>query len=222
MLHVCADSHERGSKAFRLLDAAPDVRLESKRLLEGDYLIANRVLVERKTLNDFSMSVRSGRLFKQAYRLKARRDILPLVVVENFGQPSHRCDLITPQGLGAQLTLALSYGIPVIVVHGPEQLVWLIKQIGRHVRRRDARAHIAKLGRRRNSHAHMQNVLGQLPGVGPAKAKALLSHFGTLRAVFSASADQLTEVEGIGPKLARKLTDLTTTDLTQLDCSSLR
>ena len=207
-MHVRADVHERPSRTYRLLATDPDIQLETEPLIEGDYLIANRVLIERKTLDDFSQSVRSGRLFKQAYRLKARRDILPLVVVENFLQPAHRSDLITRQGLGAQLTLALSYGVPIIIVYGPEQLVWLIKRIGHHLQRRHAKTYIPNVGRTTNPLEQAQKLLGQLPGVGPTKAKALIQHFGSLKAVFNASAKELTDVKGIGKPLAEALTDL--------------
>lgn len=44
-----------------------------------------------------------------------------------------------------------------------------------------------------------------IPGVGPRTRRALLTRFGTPRAVFQAPASQLREVPGVGPKLVEKL-----------------
>ena len=53
----------------------------------------------------------------------------------------------------------------------------------------------------------MRSALDGVPGIGPARRKALLRHFGSVRAVKAATADQLAGVAGIGPQLAQKLHD---------------
>ncbi|MBR7181771.1 MAG: excinuclease ABC subunit UvrC, partial [Clostridia bacterium] len=49
--------------------------------------------------------------------------------------------------------------------------------------------------------------LEKIPGVGKAKAKLLLSHFGGLAAIKSATCETLAEAPGIGPVLAREIYD---------------
>ncbi|OPL13937.1 MAG: hypothetical protein AVO39_02770 [delta proteobacterium MLS_D] len=44
--------------------------------------------------------------------------------------------------------------------------------------------------------------LDKLPGIGPAKKRALLAHFKTVSAIRQAATEQLAEVRGIGPVLA--------------------
>lgn len=44
-----------------------------------------------------------------------------------------------------------------------------------------------------------------VPGLGPAKADALLEHFGGLEAVRNASPDELTAARGVGPALAERI-----------------
>jgi excinuclease ABC subunit C len=61
-----------------------------------------------------------------------------------------------------------------------------------------------KLRRERN----FQSVLENVPGIGEARKKALLRHFGSLRAVREASVEALSEVEGFGPKQAKAVFDL--------------
>ncbi|RME21699.1 MAG: excinuclease ABC subunit UvrC [Deltaproteobacteria bacterium] len=58
-----------------------------------------------------------------------------------------------------------------------------------------------KVRRQRN----LGSVLDSLPGVGPARRKALLAHFGSVRALRSATARQIAEVDGIGPVLAERI-----------------
>ena len=48
-------------------------------------------------------------------------------------------------------------------------------------------------------------MLETVPGLGPAKRKALLQHFGGLQGVLRAGANDLAQVSGIGPVLARVL-----------------
>ncbi|WP_292861130.1 excinuclease ABC subunit UvrC [Microbacterium sp.] len=45
-------------------------------------------------------------------------------------------------------------------------------------------------------------VLAEVPGLGDARIKALLKHFGSVAALSRASAAEITELPGIGPKLA--------------------
>jgi DNA processing protein len=47
--------------------------------------------------------------------------------------------------------------------------------------------------------------LAAVPGVGPHTSRALLNHFGSADKILSASRGKLTEVEGVGPKLAEKI-----------------
>lgn len=56
--------------------------------------------------------------------------------------------------------------------------------------------------RKVRSRRQLTSVLDDLPGVGEARRKALLSHFGSTRALRGASAAQIAEVDGFGPKLA--------------------
>jgi excinuclease ABC subunit C len=49
------------------------------------------------------------------------------------------------------------------------------------------------------------SILDGLPGVGPARKRALLTHFGSPDAVLEASREELEAVPGIPGRLAREL-----------------
>ncbi len=48
----------------------------------------------------------------------------------------------------------------------------------------------------------ISTVLGEIPGLGPARVKVLLQHFGSVARLKEASAESIAEVRGIGPGLA--------------------
>jgi excinuclease ABC subunit C len=49
--------------------------------------------------------------------------------------------------------------------------------------------------------------LQEIPGVGPARKRALLHHFGTLKAIGQASLSDLEGVPGIDARLAKAVYD---------------
>lgn len=60
--------------------------------------------------------------------------------------------------------------------------------------------HRSKRGR-----AMQSSALDGIPGLGPARRRALLDRFVTVRAIREASEEELVEVEGIGPALAAQI-----------------
>ena len=56
--------------------------------------------------------------------------------------------------------------------------------------------------RSRRSAAMVESVLDDVPGLGELRRKALLKHFGSLRKLRRATAEQIGEVPGIGPRTA--------------------
>jgi excinuclease ABC subunit C len=61
--------------------------------------------------------------------------------------------------------------------------------------------------RRRRARRFNESILETIPGLGPAKRRALLRHFGGLQGVLRAGVADLEQVAGIGPTMARTLYD---------------
>jgi excinuclease ABC subunit C len=61
--------------------------------------------------------------------------------------------------------------------------------------------------RRRRARRYNESILETVPGLGPAKRRALLRHFGGLQGVLRAGTADFEEVFGIGAALARSLYD---------------
>jgi excinuclease ABC subunit C len=56
--------------------------------------------------------------------------------------------------------------------------------------------------RQRRSKAMTTSVLDDVPGLGPARKKALLRAFGSVKRLRTAHAEEIASVQGIGPALA--------------------
>jgi excinuclease ABC subunit C len=53
----------------------------------------------------------------------------------------------------------------------------------------------------------IQSVLSDVPGLGPARVKQLLAHFGSVARLRAARVEQIEEVKGIGPALAQAVVE---------------
>lgn len=61
--------------------------------------------------------------------------------------------------------------------------------------------------RKLRSKATLRSGLEEIPGVGPARRKALIRHFGSLKRVRAASLEELQEAPGLSARLARQVKD---------------
>jgi excinuclease ABC subunit C len=59
--------------------------------------------------------------------------------------------------------------------------------------------------RTRRDRAMTASILDDLPGIGPARKRALLAHFGSPEAILAASSEELAGAPGLPPKVARDI-----------------
>ena len=84
---------------------------------------------------------------------------------------------------------------PVILPRNSDAL-FLIQRI------RDEAHRFAITHQRARRKRDISSVLGEIPGLGPARVKVLLQHFGSVARLKEATAESIGEVRGIGPGLA--------------------
>jgi ERCC4-type nuclease len=65
-----------------------------------------------------------------------------------------------------------------------------------------------RLNKAKRRRARQLRILQSLPGIGSDRAKRLLDHFGNVQACFTASAEDLRQIPGIGLKTATAIRDL--------------
>lgn len=84
---------------------------------------------------------------------------------------------------------------PVILPRNSDAL-FLIQRI------RDEAHRFAITHQRARRKRDIGSVLGEVPGLGPARVKVLLRHFGSVARLKEATVDEISDVHGIGPVLA--------------------
>ena len=206
-LEVVVDDREEPSGVIEKLMSHEAVKIVHRRLELGDYLVANRVLVERKTIADLSASIVDGRLFRQACRL-SEGVYRSVMVIEGHIRADGASGVRRQAIQGAMVTLALFLGIPCLRTLDAEETANLLCYIAEQTHRRVVRAvcrHGYRPRRRRNRQLF---ILQGLPGVGPARAERLLQPFGSVEGAFRADLESLSHVEGMGEKTARAIRDL--------------
>ncbi|CAI9392316.1 excinuclease ABC subunit UvrC [Microbacterium sp. T2.11-28] len=87
---------------------------------------------------------------------------------------------------------------PVILPRTSEAL-YLLQRL------RDEAHRFAITHQRKRRKRDISSVLSEVPGLGDARIKALLRHFGSVTALRQASPEEIAELPGIGPKLAASI-----------------
>ncbi|MCL5680351.1 MAG: helix-hairpin-helix domain-containing protein [Candidatus Marsarchaeota archaeon] len=199
-IRVIVDQRERNIALLKALrDYGIDANMDTLDI--GDYLISDRLCVERKTVADFEKSIVDGRLFDQLDRIKNAYE-RPIVILE--GSPEDfrfKHNVIN----GAIVSVYIRYGIPVITSNGPEDTASIILTMAKQ-EQNGYREPTKKNGKRAFSEQeYMENVIGNIPGIGPKLARLLLKHFGSIEVMSRADVKELRKVDKIGKKKAESI-----------------
>ncbi|HVC58434.1 MAG TPA: ERCC4 domain-containing protein [Candidatus Acidoferrales bacterium] len=198
VLRVIVDQRERNQELIELLEAS-GMEVSFDTLPVGDYAISERVCIERKTISDFESSMMSGRLFEQIARLREAYAFPILILEGEYEEFRLKSKVIN----GAIASLYIDYGINVMHSHGEKNTAEMISSLAKHESQGRPSEPSAKGGFKSLTQRDFQeHVVGNLPGVGPKLAKALLKRFGSVRGIADAEIEELTEVEKIGDKKA--------------------
>lgn len=203
-IHITADDRECKSKVIISLSEIENVDICIRRLPVGDYQINRRVMVERKTLKDFAISIVDGRLFRQMIR-QANSTSQGVLILEGTAADTADLKIARASMQGALITVSLILGIPVLRSKNPSETARLMVYIGRQLES------ITRGGMQRHGYRPQGNrkrqlfILQGLPGIGPEKAGRLLDHFGSVEAAISAGSDELQTVDGIGKSIADRI-----------------
>ncbi len=201
---IVADDRERASGVIAFLSSIPEISVRIERLPAGDYLADRRILFERKTMQDFAVSIVDGRLFKQMLVL-AKSKFRSVLILEGGGKDAEGLGVRREALQGALVTISLIFNIPILRSTAPEETARLIVYAARQVQffshavyRRPGYRPKGKIGRQ-------IYLLQGLPGVGHERALRLLEKFGSVEAVICAGRKELLTVEGVGAKTADRI-----------------
>jgi DNA excision repair protein ERCC-4 len=202
-VEVVVDLHERASGVPDALHGL-GVLVELAPLPAGDYAVGAETIVERKSVLDLHGAILKGRFWPQLGKLRAECQF-PYLLVE--GRDVDRGPL-HPNAIRGACLAAMEQGIRLLRTDDRRDSArWLHRLAVRSQRVVSAPDRPAYAQRPKASPGipAAEAVLAAVPGISVASARALLSRFGSVHAVFQASRAELIAVPGIGPERAQAL-----------------
>jgi len=203
-IQIIADHREQKAGVIEALQTFPDVSISIQHLSLGDYQIDQKLLFERKTLVDLTVSIKDGRLFRQACQL-ASFPLRSVYILEGTAKDLLKSEMRREAIQGALITLSVLLGIPILrakdVFETARLMLYTAKQVQAIATGSLVRPGVRPKGKRKNQLFLLQG----LPGVGPARAQRLLDSFGSVEAVMTATVQELQSIEGIGSTTAKAI-----------------
>ena len=171
------------------------IPFEFKTLKAGDYIINDQIIIERKTKDDFALSIVQGRLFKQCAKLK-KSSMHQIILIE--GNPyltQHKIEREAIQG--ALISIGVSWQIPILFsadIHSTA--LTLQTTVLQNLKEKSYQQRYGYKPKTPLKQAHY--FLQGLPKVGPKLSILLLKKFGSLENIINANEQDLMEIEGLG------------------------
>jgi Fanconi anemia group M protein len=201
---VYADAREAKSGVVRRLYEM-GIGIRTGNLDVADYVVSDRVAIERKTIDDFLESlINKERLFTQLLRLKNSYS-RPILIIEGENMYSRR--MIHPNAIrGALAAIAVDFEIPLIYTSSPEDTAELIAAIARREQEVKEREVVLHTGKTKKTLKEQQEyVVSAISDIGPTIAKNLLRRFQTIEKIATANEEELVKVPKVGKKIAEKI-----------------
>ncbi|AEH07548.1 DEAD/DEAH box helicase [Methanothermococcus okinawensis] len=200
-IKIVVDNREKIVSRY-LFDRA---ELTFKNLENGDYIVSDRVIVERKTAEDFESSIIDKRLFKQLTDLKKYERPVLIIEGNNYFRLSEK--IVN----GAVISIILDFNIPVVFSKDAEDTANILIKMAEREQLRSKRTVSIRTGKKPMSLRERQRfIVESFPDVGPLTAENLLMKFGTIENIVNAPEEELREVEGIGEIMAKKIKSVLT------------
>jgi ERCC4-type nuclease len=191
------------------LRRVPNLNVVRTQLENGDYLVPEQMIFERKTTADLFASLRgTDRLIKQACEVH-ELGLKTTLIVEGGIWPERQMGL---NHLYSTLSwLRYDKGHDIVETADERFTCYAIVQAIKHYifglssqpRRPDQVKKRASSWSRRDQ--QIFGIRGWMTGISERRANALLDHFGSPAAITNASIEELMEIKGIGRSLAEDL-----------------
>ncbi len=209
---IIVDKRERNLDIIEGLSGS-GIILRFAQLPVGDYVLSDRMCVERKTVRDFDSSITNSRIFDQLDRL-GRAFTKPLLLIEGDENESMMNPNVT---LGAIISIYQDYNVQVIRSKSAADTVSILARLAEREQREKREPRIQGAKRAFTDAQWQVLILSSIPGIGPKIAKSLISHFRTIKGVVSAEPGELMEVNKIGEKKAEKIYEVLNAEFIESD-----
>ncbi|MBI4162529.1 MAG: hypothetical protein HY513_02505 [Candidatus Aenigmarchaeota archaeon] len=200
---IYADSRESGSMVVSILKK--HCSLHEQKLEVADYLLSERVAVERKTSTDFLQSIVDKRLFEQLSNMK-HSFTNPILLIEGNSLFEKSINVHDNAIRGALASITVDFSVPILWTHNQLETAKMLYRIA-HREQVKKNKNTGIRGKRKlfSENQIQEFMLEGFPGISNITAKKLLKHFGSPAAVFQASESELMKADGIGRETAKRI-----------------
>ncbi|MEA1957222.1 MAG: ERCC4 domain-containing protein, partial [Euryarchaeota archaeon] len=207
-LTIFADMREtRSGVAKFLAKAGVDLKLQNLEI--GDYVVSDRVCIERKTTLDFLDSLINKRrnLFDQIHRMKSEYEN-PLLVIEGesiYGQRNVHPNVVR----AVMATIAIDFSVPILQTRDEADTASLIYVIAKREQLPN-KTEVNPHGKKPSASLREQQeyLISALSNIGIVTTRNLLRRFKTVEGILTASKEELMEVEHVGKKTAEHIKEV--------------
>ncbi len=204
MPDIIADDRE-DKKLLKILSEKSNIKIN--RLDVGDYILSNRIGIERKSSNDFIESLIKGTLFPQILSLSNTFEV-PMLIVEGEDVYSIR-NMDKKSIRGAIISAMVDFRVRVIFTKNPEETANFLVDISLREQKEKDRIPTIRGEKKVMSLKEKQLFIVEgLPEVSSVLSRRLLRKFGSIFGVFNADEIELKEVEGVGEIKAKKIREI--------------
>jgi Fanconi anemia group M protein len=201
---IIVDNRERNLEIVNGLEES-GLKLVFSQLPVGDYILSDRICVERKTASDLENSIINSRLFEQLERLKASFE-KPMLIIEGNGYDFRLNGNVI---LGAVLKVYVDYGIQVLWSNDSLETADVLAAIAkREQNRKEREPRLLGLKKAYTEYQWQLLILSSIPGIGTKLARNLLDHFKSIRSIVTADIEELMEIDKIGKKKAARIYEI--------------
>lgn len=213
---IIVDNREAASPVINEL-VKLGTKLTFSQLDIGDYVLSERVCVERKTISDFASSIMDLRLFQQA-KLLADSYEVPIILLEGKSLYAPVGNIHPNAIRGALAALITGYRTNLLKSEDARESAELIYAIALR-EQKEFRKRLQVRGEKKPESIADRQVflLSGLPLVERVTAIKLLRYFKTPLCVFNANEQDLQQVEGIGDVKARKIREILAKEFNEED-----
>ena len=201
-LTVLVDHREFNSGVVREL-SRNEVRVVPHQLAVADFVLSDRVGVERKEVRDFVGSLLDGRLFHQLKDLRGAY-LRPLLILE--GENVYGVSGVSQESImGALASIVTDYAIPMIFTRNETETARMLVAIAK---REQGEGRIPAIRGEKGTLSlpeRQQFIVEGLPHVSGTLSQRLLAQLGSVFNVFNAGVEELSQVKGVGRKTAEEV-----------------
>ena len=210
-VEIVIDQRELDSTVPRSLSTRDAVHTRLETLAVGDYVLSDRVAVERKSATDFLDTLLDGdrSLFEQTGDL-VRAYGRPVLILEGELVTLYTERNIDPRAIqGALASLAVDFDVSILQTRDDNDTADMLETIAtREQTSRDRNISVHGDKSAKTLQEQQEYVVSSIADIGPVTAQSLLDAFGTVEEVMTANEDDLTAVDGVGSVTAARIRDV--------------